>query len=205
VGITPFLAILHHELRHSNADFALIWSVKNLPSAFAWETLLQLARTYPDRFKIQLIDTSQRDRLNRTDIFHISIDVRDRMVMGCGPGEFRQHAQSLLEQSGVKIALRFAEEHFEPYAPPPPRQPVPGQVTWVPTGKVIASSGEKTILALLENAQIPLSASCRMGDCGKCRVRVTSGETTATGIVLACQAYPVGDVGITSIENVANP
>lgn len=70
------------------------------------------------------------------------------------------------------------------------------------------SPPEQTILELSEELGIGIEFSCRVGTCGLCKVKMTSGEVDmevqdslepddkANGIILACQAKPKSDVTV---------
>jgi ferredoxin len=64
----------------------------------------------------------------------------------------------------------------------------------------------KTILELAEENDVEIDYQCRVGVCGRCKVKLDSGQVSmavedaltdddkAQGIVLACQAKPRTDV-----------
>ena len=70
------------------------------------------------------------------------------------------------------------------------------------------SPPEQTILELSEELGIGIEFSCRVGTCGVCKVKMTSGEVDQAvqdaldeddrknGIILACQAKPRGAVTV---------
>ena len=70
------------------------------------------------------------------------------------------------------------------------------------------SPPRQTILELSEELGIGIEFSCRVGTCGICKVKMTSGEVDmevedaldagdrAEGIILACQAKPKGEVAV---------
>jgi ferredoxin len=65
---------------------------------------------------------------------------------------------------------------------------------------------DQTVLELSEELSIGIENSCRVGTCGLCKVKMTSGEVDmavedsldaddkANGIILACQAKPKSDI-----------
>ena len=67
---------------------------------------------------------------------------------------------------------------------------------------------EQSVLELSEELGIGIQSSCRVGTCGLCKVKMTSGEVTMAvedaldeadkkdGVILACQAKPKGDVTV---------
>ena len=66
----------------------------------------------------------------------------------------------------------------------------------------------QTVLELSEELAIGIENSCRVGTCGVCKVKMTSGEVEmavedaldpddkASGIILACQAMPISDIAV---------
>ena len=70
------------------------------------------------------------------------------------------------------------------------------------------SPPQQTILELSEELGIGIEFSCRVGTCGICKVKMTSGEVDqavtdaldandkTNGIILACQAKPKGEVTV---------
>lgn len=66
----------------------------------------------------------------------------------------------------------------------------------------------QTVLELSEELAIGIEYSCRVGTCGICKVKMTSGEVEmevedalnaddkANGIILACQAIPKGEITV---------
>ena len=67
---------------------------------------------------------------------------------------------------------------------------------------------DQTVLELSEELGIGIENSCRVGTCGVCRVKMTSGEVSmevedsltpedkANSIILACQAKPKSDIAV---------
>ena len=70
------------------------------------------------------------------------------------------------------------------------------------------SPPRQTILELSEELGIGIEFSCRVGTCGVCKVKLTSGEVDmevqdslddaekASNIILACQAKPKAEVAV---------
>lgn len=64
--------------------------------------------------------------------------------------------------------------------------------------------GDHSILTELETNNILLNYSCRQGHCGSCILKLLSGQVIhqeclvplSKGEILACQAFPVSDIGI---------
>ena len=82
------------------------------------------------------------------------------------------------------------------------------QVTFATNNKSARIHVDQTILELSEELAIGIEFSCRVGTCGVCKVKMTSGEVEmavqdaldaddrTNGIILACQAKPKGEVAV---------
>ena len=79
-------------------------------------------------------------------------------------------------------------------------------VTFATSRKMARIRVDQTVLELSEELGIGIEFSCRVGTCGICKVRMTSGEVAMAvedalepgekirGMILACQAKPASDV-----------
>ena len=82
------------------------------------------------------------------------------------------------------------------------------QVTFSKNNKSAKIHENQTILELSEELGIGIEFSCRVGTCGVCKVKMTSGEVDQevqdalddddkkSGIILACQAKPKSEVTV---------
>lgn len=90
-----------------------------------------------------------------------------------------------------------------------PTSPATGpMVTFSKNNKSSRVRDGQTVLELSEELGIGIEFSCRVGTCGVCKVKMTSGEVemavedalepedTANSIILACQAMPKGDIAV---------
>jgi ferredoxin len=81
-------------------------------------------------------------------------------------------------------------------------------VTFSKNNKSSKIHTDQTVLELSEELGIGIEFSCRVGTCGVCKVKMTSGEVDqavqdaldaddkTNGIILACQAKPKGDIAL---------
>jgi ferredoxin len=125
-------------------------------------------------------------------------------------------AKGLLRELGVPPdqvkTESFGTPKPLPAAPgttPKPVAPATGPlVTFSKNNKTSKIHVDQTILELSEELGIGIEFSCRVGTCGVCKVKMTSGEVDmavedsldaddkATGIILACQAKPQSAVAV---------
>jgi ferredoxin len=90
-----------------------------------------------------------------------------------------------------------------------PTAPATGPlVTFSKNNKAAKIHVDQTVLELSEELGIGIEFSCRVGTCGVCKVKMTSGEVEmavddalepddkANNIILACQAKPTSDIAV---------
>ena len=118
--------------------------------------------------------------------------------------------KALLAELGVP-SDHVKTEAFGAVKPPPAAAGTIAQPTAPATGPMVTFSKhnksanihtDQTVLELSEELGIGIENSCRVGTCGICKVKMTSGEVEmavedsldpdekANGIILACQAKP---------------
>ena len=124
--------------------------------------------------------------------------------------------RAMLTELGVPPE-QVKTEAFGAVKPPPaapgsaakPVAPATGPlVTFSKNSKSAKIHVDQTLLELSEELGIGIEFSCRVGTCGICKVKMTSGEVDqevqdaldendkASGIILACQAKPKGEITV---------
>jgi glycine betaine catabolism B len=137
-------------------------------------------------------------------------DLALRRIHICGPPAMMDATKSLLAELGVPQE-QVKTEAFGTPKPPPAAAGTTAKPTTPATGPLVTFSKnnksskihvDQTILELSEELGIGIQFSCRVGTCGVCKVKMTSGEVEmavedaldaddkANGIILACQAKP---------------
>ena len=122
--------------------------------------------------------------------------------------------KAILTELGVPPA-QVKTEAFGAVKPTPaapgttakPTAPATGPlVTFSKNNKSVKIHVDQTVLELSEELGIGIQFSCRVGTCGVCKVKMTSGEVEmavedaldsddkSNGVILACQAKPKGDI-----------
>lgn len=91
------------------------------------------------------------------------------------------------------------------------------EVTIENTGETFRCGEDVNVLAAMEQARCHgIPVGCRNGGCGACKVRITAGrylirkmnravvsaQEEAEGCVLACKAYPQGDIVVRALGRV---
>jgi glycine betaine catabolism B len=82
-------------------------------------------------------------------------------------------------------------------------------VTFSASGATTPTDGSLSVLALAEQSGVALRSACRMGACGMCKIKADRGEVRyenhptalspseqAEGYLLACVAYPIGELAL---------
>lgn len=209
-GVTPVMSIARDVLAHSPSQSVQVFYSVRTPQdvifAAEWQ---QLAAQYP---QLHLTILAEKDagsgqiagRLNQ-DILQTQVpDIRSRQVMICGPAPYMQLAESWVLALGV-TADHIVKEQFQPVT-----APVSGEhhltLTRLTPLKNYRVPVGTTLLAAMEQHDIPVTAACRAGVCGSCKTRILSGEYQTTsqmtltteeiaqGYVLACSCQLQGDL-----------
>jgi ferredoxin len=143
-------------------------------------------------------------------------DLALRRIHVCGPVPMMEATKAILAELGVPPD-NLKTEQFGAVKPAPAAAgtalkstaPAAGpQVTFSTNSKSAKIRADQTVLELSEELGIGIEFSCRIGTCGVCKVKMTSGEVTmavedsltpedkTNGIILACQAKPQGDIAV---------
>ena len=223
VGITPMTCIARYLSERSWAgDIYFIYSCR-APTDFIFQkAIAELERRNP---KLHVVVTmtkpgldwkGPRGRLTKELLVEVVPDLASRRVHICGPVPMMDATKALLAEIGVP-ADRVKSEQFGAVKPAlgvpgtsaKPTSPATGPlVTFSTNNKSARIRSEQTILELSEELAIGIQNSCRVGTCGLCKVKMTSGEVEmevqdsldaddkAGGIILACQAKAKTEVTV---------
>jgi ferredoxin-NADP reductase len=143
-------------------------------------------------------------------------DLTSRRIHLCGPIPMMDATKALLAEMGVPPD-QLKTEAFGTPKPSPAAAGTTAKATAKATGPLVTFSKnnksskihtDQTVLELSEELGIGIEFSCRVGTCGVCKVKMTSGEVDqavqdaldaddkTNGIILACQAKPKGDIAV---------
>jgi glycine betaine catabolism B len=152
-------------------------------------------------------------------------NLTSRRIHLCGPPTMMDSAKALLTELGVP-SDQVKTEAFGTPKPTPAAAGTTAKPTASATGPLVTfsknnksakihvdlqngdSPPRQSILELSEELGIGIEFSCRVGTCGVCKVKMTSGEVEmavqdalddddkASGIILACQAKPENAVTV---------
>ncbi len=219
-GITPLFSLLKALLRDEpGSRITLIYSNQNEHTALFWRDINDLTERHPHLTTIHLLGDptpATRQYLGRLNIGlleklvteHLHFD-RDRAAFYvCGPFPYMRMVRMTL------VFMKFREEqiHRENFVvealsaarQPVPRDPSPRQVTLHIKNRTfhLVVPGDRTILQVALENDVPLPYSCLGGVCSTCSAVCTEGKVHMTinevltardldaGWVLTCTGYP---------------
>ena len=224
VGITPMMSIARYLTERSWAgDIFFVYSCRTPADFIFADEVAALQRLNPRlRVAVTISGTEgtawngHRGRIGKDWLTQMVPDLASRRVHLCGPPSMMDSIKAILTELGVPPG-GFKSEVFGATKPTPavagttakPTAPATGPlVTFSKNGKSAKIHAGQTVLELSEELGIGIESSCRVGTCGVCKVKMTSGEVEmavqdaldpddkANGIILACQAKPKGDVAV---------
>jgi ferredoxin-NADP reductase len=224
VGITPLMSIARYLTERSwPGDIFFIYGC-SIPEEFIFaKDIAELQGANP---KLHVTVTMARPegtdwkghqgRISKELLVHAVPDIITRRVHICGPQVMMEAVKAMLTELKVPPE-QVKTENFGTAAPTPATDGTTAKPTTLATGPLVTFSknnksakihDDQTILELSEELDIGIEFSCRVGTCGICKVKMTSGEVEmavedgldaddkAEGIILACQAKPKSPVEV---------
>lgn len=213
-GITPLMSIAATVLaREAESRVSLVYGNRSAADIIFHDELEALLQQHGDRLVVRHVlanpSAGFSGRTGLLDRAHATAEL-DGLPAGdeyfvCGPEPMMEAVREALVARGV-AASSIREERYSS-----PARRVRLEIPFAPQRVLIRQRGiEKFVVAkagqtLLEaglEASIPMPFSCSMGGCGKCRVKVSSGDVTSEepnclspdekrdGFVLACVSRP---------------
>jgi ferredoxin-NADP reductase/uncharacterized protein YcbX len=215
VGITPLMSKIRYLVeRNWSGRIDLIYSVKTNRDIVFQQELAELQRDFP-RLRVHVTVTSEdeawtgaRGRLSAEWISAIVPDIALRRIHLCGPTAMASSTRHILHQLGVSDSRIEAEVFGGRADASQTDETLDSEVRFERSHRTVIVPGGRTILDAALLAGAPLDHGCRAGVCGRCRAKLLDGEVTiecdfaltpeqrAAGIILSCQAHPLGPVVI---------
>jgi ferredoxin-NADP reductase/ferredoxin len=230
VGITPMMSIARYLTEQSwPGDIYFIYSCRTEADFIFQKAITDLEQRNP---KLHVVVTMSkpgpnwkgpRGRINKELLTAAVPKLASRRVHVCGPVTMMDGAKAMLTELGV-AAENLKSEQFGAVKPAPANPGTTVKPESAATGPLITfsknnksakirvdlqngdSPPKQSILELSEELGIGIDFSCRIGTCGVCKVKMTSGEVDQevqdaldeddkkNGIILACQAKPKAEV-----------
>ena len=224
VGITPMMSITRYLTERSWAGDIFFVYTCHAPSDFIFaDEVAALQRRNPKLHVAVTISKTEgtnwkgaSGRISKEWLTQSVPDLASRRIHLCGPPSQMDSIKAILTELGVPPD-HLKTEAFGTTKPTPaapgttakPTAPATGPlVTFSKNSKSAKIHADQTILELSEELGIGIEFSCRVGTCGVCKVKMTSGEVEmevqdaldaddkANGIILACQAKPKDAVAV---------
>jgi ferredoxin-NADP reductase len=192
IGITPILGMLEAVQRAGN-DWTLLYGGRTRASmAFAED----LAERYPERVTVW-----PQDERGFLDLESLLKDPEaNTLVYCCGPEGLLSAVEQQCGQwpAGILHIERFAA-----------KAPTEGQaaealdrfdVVCQRSGVTLEVTSDKSILEILEEADVPIMASCYEGVCGTCEARVLEGTPDHRDSMLTEAEQAAGEVMLVCVS-----
>ena len=223
VGITPMMSIARYLTERSWPNDIFFVYACRAPADFIFgKDLAALQIANP---KLHLIVTMEhpegtdwqglQGRLTQEMLRQTVPDIVSRRIHICGPPVMMEAVRALLSE--LKVPPEQVKTEDFGTAAPIPAASTTAKSTTPATGPLVTFSKNnksskihlnQTVLELSEELDIGIEFACRVGTCGICKVKMTSGEVEmavedglddgdkAAGIILACQAKPTSPITV---------
>jgi glycine betaine catabolism B len=233
VGITPMVSITRYLTERSwPGDIFFIYQCRTPADFIFANEIAALQRRNPKLHVVVAMSRpagtdwkGPRGHLTQELLTRTVPNLASRKIHLCGPPSMMDSTKALLAELGVPQD-QVKTEAFGTPKPSPAAAGTTAKPTAPATGPLVTFSKNKksakiredlqagdsppkqTILELSEELGIGIEFSCRVGTCGVCKVKMTSGEVDqpvqdaldaddkTNGIILACQAKPKGEVAV---------
>jgi stearoyl-CoA 9-desaturase NADPH oxidoreductase len=173
-GITPIMSMLR-SLDHSDemGDVLVIHSARTREQVIFLSVLEDLDDRH-DGMRLDLRLTSERGRLEPSDLDEVCPDWREREAFCSGPEEMLDALVEHWENNGDPDRLHF--ERFQPKIGGDAGAGEGGEVCFLDSDKNVECDGGTSILEAGENAGLELAFGCRIGICHTCVGTLKSGK-----------------------------
>jgi ferredoxin-NADP reductase len=192
IGITPIAAMIE-AVQRAGSEWTLLYGGRTRASmAFADE----LAERYPDRVTVWPQD--ERGILDLDSLLKDPVD--NMLVYCCGP----EPLLAAVEQQCVRWPTGTL--HIERFAAKAPSAEQAAEaldqfeVVCQRSGITVEITADKSILETLEEADVPIMASCYEGVCGTCEARVLEGTPDHRDSMLTEPEKAAGEVMLVCVS-----
>jgi len=223
VGITPMVSITRYLTERSwSGEIFFIYACRTPTDFIFANEIAALQRRNPKLRVVVAMSRPEgtdwkgpRGHLTKELLTQTVPNLTSRRIHLCGPPSMMDGTKAILTELGVPPDQVKTEAFGTPK--PAPAAPGTAKPTSPATGPMVTFSKnnksskihvDQSILELSEELGIGIEFSCRVGTCGVCKVKMTSGEVDmavedaldpddkTNGIILACQAKAKSEVTV---------
>ena len=233
VGITPMMSITRYLTERAwGGEIFFVYVCRAPVDLMFRDAIAELQRLNP-KLHVAITMTraegsewkGPRGHLTKEFLTQTIPELAARRIHLCGPPAMMDSVKAILAELGVPPD-QLKTEQFGLTKPAPATASTTAKATTPATGPLVTfsknnksakihldlqsgdSPPKQTILELSEELAIGIEFSCRVGTCGICKVKMTSGEVEMAvqdaldaddktkGVILACQAKPKNDVTV---------
>ncbi len=224
VGITPMVSITRYLTEQSWPGDIFFIYVCRTPADIIFADEIAALQSRNPKLRVMIVMSraegtdwkGPRGHLTKELLAQSVPNLASRRVHLCGPPTMMDSTKAILAELGVPPD-QVKTEAFGTPKPAPAAAGTTAKPTMAATGPLVTFSKnnksskihiDQTILELSEELGIGIEFSCRVGTCGVCRVKMTSGEVEmavddaldpddkTNGIILACQAKAKSEVTV---------
>jgi len=229
-GITPIMSIIRTALENEHTSkVVLVYGNKSTEGSIFYEALLELQKTYVERFFIHFVysQSQEEDALfGRIDTSTVNYILKNKYKNDafkafylCGPSDMITTVSETLKTNDIRENSIF----FELFTPVETKVPLNTEIIDGDCSITIlvddeettfTMSAKKTILEAALDNDIDAPYSCQGGICSSCIAKVTKGSSKMRqnniltdqevndGLVLTCQAIPSSNTIYIDYDNV---
>lgn len=211
VGLTPLASVLRDlGERGWSGQILLISSIASPDERLFGAELDLLASRHPN-LTVHTVVAPPSDRSTWIDRAYLERTVPEPYrwrAHVCGPPALMTAISGFLRELGVPADQIWTEAFTAVRSAPHEGEGAAHEVRFAASDRLGIARGAATVLDVADHAGVHIDASCRVGVCGACKVRLVKGRCTmaveealtdidrANGVVLACQAVPQTDVEV---------
>jgi ferredoxin-NADP reductase len=194
IGITPILVMIA-EAEQAGAEWTLLYGGRQRQSmAYAQE----LSNRYGDKVSIQ-----PQDEVGLIDLTAaIGTPLKDTLIYCCGPEPLLNAVEGLCRPwpEGSLRVERFAPKEINPASPDGEFE-----VKLARSQKVFTIPADRTILSVLDEADVYVDASCMDGVCGTCETTVLDGKVDHRDSILTDDEQAANNAMMICVSRAACP
>lgn len=183
IGITPIIPMLA-AAQSAGVEWTLTYGGRTRESMAYAGTLVE---RYGERVRL-----APQDEVGLIDLDALLGDpgIPDALVYCCGPEPLLAAVE---QRCGVRPEM-LRTERFAPKALEPQGDAIEFEVELAESGKVLTVPADKSILQVLEEADVPILSSCTEGTCGTCETGVLEGVVDHRDSLLTAPEQDANDV-----------